>query len=47
MHQSNSGFVLSTRTLDCIVSLGATLGVDIYAPDPEDEDRVEVVDADL
>ena len=27
-------------------ALGASLGVDIYGPDPDDEDRVEVVEAD-
>jgi hypothetical protein len=46
MHQSNSGFALNTRTLSRIVALGATLGVDIYGPDPEDEDRVKIVESD-
>jgi hypothetical protein len=46
MHQSNSGFELSAQTLGRIVALGATLGVDIYGPDPEDEDRVDVVHVD-
>lgn len=46
MHQSNSGFEFSTRTLARIVALDATLGIDIYGPDPDDEDRVEVVEAD-
>jgi hypothetical protein len=45
MHQSNSGFVFSTRTLARIVALGATLGVDIYGPNPDDEDRVKIVEA--
>jgi hypothetical protein len=46
MHQSNSGFEFSARTLARIVALGATLGVDIYGPDPDDEDRTEVVEPD-
>jgi hypothetical protein len=46
MHQSNSGFEVSTRTLARIVGLGATLGVDIYSPDPDDEDRTQIVEPD-
>jgi hypothetical protein len=46
MHQTNSGFEFSTRTLARIVALDATLGVDIYGPEPDDEDRSEVVEAD-
>jgi hypothetical protein len=44
MHQSNGGFEFSSRTLGRIVALGATLGVDIYGPDPDDEDRIEIVE---
>lgn len=42
MHQSNSGFALSPDTLARIAALGATFGVDIYGPDPDDDDRMHV-----
>jgi hypothetical protein len=45
MHQSNSGFQFSTQTLARIAALDATLGVDIYGPDPDDQDRTEIVEA--
>jgi hypothetical protein len=43
MHQSNSGTELSVRTLERIASLGASFGIDIYAPDPGTPDRTIIV----
>jgi hypothetical protein len=43
MHQSNSSFRMSLTTIERITGLGASFGVDIYGPNPDDEDRKEVV----
>jgi len=46
MHQWNSSIGLSTDTLARIVALGADVFLDVYGADPEDEDRIEIVEDD-
>jgi len=43
MQQSNGGTEFTTSTLGRIVALGATLGIDIYAPDPGSLNRSIIV----
>jgi Domain of unknown function (DUF4279) len=39
LNQSNGGAQLASGTLERIVALGASFGIDIYAPEPGTPDR--------
>jgi hypothetical protein len=46
MDQWNSSVGLSVGTLTRIASLGAEIALDIHGPNTDDEDRIEIVEAD-
>ncbi|MGA3362779.1 MAG: DUF4279 domain-containing protein, partial [Solirubrobacteraceae bacterium] len=46
MHQWNSSVGLSAETLTRVAALGAAIFLDVYGPDPDDEERIVVVEDD-
>jgi hypothetical protein len=44
MHQENSSIGLSNETLARVVALGADIFLDLYGPDPDDENRTVILE---